>query len=147
MSGWILRIGIIAVIVIGAFIFRDRISGSANDLKVGDCFDEPVGETLIKDVQHHPCTDSHTSEVIFVGNMPGSNEAYPSEAQIDEYSITNCLPAYTAYTGKDIQTEADMDIGRFYPTADGWKDGDRGVTCYAIRTDGAATTTSVKKAP
>ena len=36
MQGWVIRIAIIAVIVIGGLIFRDRLSGSANDLKVGD---------------------------------------------------------------------------------------------------------------
>ncbi len=111
MRGWILRIGIIAVIVVGALIFRDRISGSAADLKVGDCFDEPTGTTLIKDVQHHPCTKAHTSEVIFVGIMPGSNDAYPAQAVFDDYTLSNCVPAYNAYTGSDFQADTEIDIG------------------------------------
>ena len=33
---------IIAVIAIGAFVLRDRLSSSPNELKVGDCFDSPT---------------------------------------------------------------------------------------------------------
>lgn len=114
---------------------------------MGNCFDEPVGTTLIKDVQHHPCNEAHTSEVIFVGSLTGSNDAYPANSVIDAFAETNCIPAYNAYTGRDFQNDAEINIAWFYPTTEGWKDGDRGVTCYAIRLDGTAMTTSVKKAP
>lgn len=147
MRGWVIRIAIIAVIAIGAFVLRDRLSGNAGSLEVGDCFDEPVGATLITDVQHHPCNEAHTSEVIFVGNMTGANETYPTDEVIDGYAEANCLPAYTTYTGRSFETDTEMNIAWFYPTTDGWKDGDRGVTCYAIRLDGTAISTSIKKAP
>ena len=35
-------------------------------------------------------------------------------------------------------------MGWFYPTTEGWNDGDREITCYAIRIDGATTTQSIK---
>jgi hypothetical protein len=146
VQGWAIRIAIIAVIAIGAFVLRDRLSGGADALEVGNCFDEPVGATTITEVQHHPCSESHTSEVIFVGKMTGSDDAYPADTDIDAYAETQCLPAYKAYTGKDFETDTEMDIAWFYPTPAGWKDGDRGVSCYAIRIDGAATTTSIKLA-
>jgi hypothetical protein len=63
MRNWIIRIAIIAVIAGGAYILRDRLTANAGDLKVGDCFDDPTGEQ-VKDVQHHPCTESHTAEVV-----------------------------------------------------------------------------------
>lgn len=147
MQGWVIRIGIIAVIAIGAFVLRDRLSSNAGDLQVGDCFDTPANATLVSDVQHHPCSESHTSEVFFVGNMTGSNDVYPTDAELDAHTLANCLPAYKSYTGRDFETDELMDIGRFYPTKDGWKGGDRGVTCYAIRIDGAAVTTSIKSVP
>jgi hypothetical protein len=147
MRGWIVRIAIIAVVVIGAFIFRDRISGNAGDLAVGDCFDEPAGLTEIKDVQHHPCTESHTSEVIFVGEMAGSRDAYPSNDDLRAFVESNCVPAFNTYTGRDFATDTELDIGTFVPTEDGWKGGDQEITCYAVRVDGAASTVSVKTAP
>ena len=110
MQGWVIRIGIIAVIAIGAFVLRDRLSGNAAQLEVGNCFDEPVGATLITDVQHHPCSEAHTSEVIFVGNMTGSDDTYPTDAAIDAYAESNCVPAYEAYTGRDFETDAEMNI-------------------------------------
>ena len=147
MRGWIFRIGIIAIIGIGALIFRDRLSSNAGELKVGDCFDDPAGVSVVTDVQHHPCTESHTAEVIFLGNLTGDDATYPSETAIDTYVEASCLPAWNAYTGKDFQTETVLGLGYYVPSDDGWKDGDRGVVCYTVREDGAAMTSSVKKTP
>lgn len=147
MRGWIFRIGIIAVIGIGALIFRDRMSSNASELKVGDCFDDPAGVTVITDVQHHPCTEAHTAEVVFLGSMTGDNATYPSSTVLDTYIETNCLPAWNAYTGKNFQTETVLGLGYYSPSDEGWKDGDRGIVCYAVREDGATMTTSVKKTP
>jgi hypothetical protein len=72
-SGWGIRLVVVGAIVVGGFLFRDRISGNAGDLQVGDCFDDP-GTSEISDVQHHPCTEAHTGEVIFIGNMSGTDE-------------------------------------------------------------------------
>ena len=78
LSGWGVRLGIVAVIIIGGFILRDRLSSSAGDLKVGDCFDEPASGAEISEVQHHPCAESHTAEVVFIGEMTGENSTYPT---------------------------------------------------------------------
>ena len=67
MGSWGVRIAIIAIIIVGGFVLRDRLSSSAGDLKVGDCFDEPATGGEISDVQHHPCTEAHTAEVVFIG--------------------------------------------------------------------------------
>jgi hypothetical protein len=64
MQGWIVRFALIGVVAVGALIFRDRLSGSAGELKVGDCFDVPAVQTNIRDVQHHPCNESHTGVVM-----------------------------------------------------------------------------------
>ena len=96
MNGWIFRIGIIVVIAAGAFLLRDRLSSNAGELKVGDCFDEPAGGGEIADVQHHPCTEAHTAEVVYLGKMTGDNDTYPSDEHDRGVSGTNCLPALTA---------------------------------------------------
>ena len=152
MQAWVLRIGIIAVIAIGAFVLRDRLSGAASDLQVGDCFDEPGGAaTTVKDVQHHPCTESHTAEVIFVGNHPAAKDtAIPSDADRTDYIAQVCVPAYQTYTGKPFDLSnpnPTYDIGWIYPTDDGWKDGDRGITCFVYRTDNGQMASSVRLAP
>lgn len=147
MRGWIFRIGIIAAVAFGALIFRDRLSSNAGELALGDCFDDPPGAVVITDVQHHPCTEAHTAEVIYVGTMTGDDATYPSDVAIETFVGSTCLPAWTAYTGKDYQTEVVLGLGYYTPSREGWKDGDRGIVCYATRDDGAAMTTSVKKAP
>jgi hypothetical protein len=147
MRGWIFRIGIIAVIAIGAFVFRDRLSGNAGELKVGDCFDDPAGVTEVTDVQHHPCTEAHNAEVIHIGDLPGDDATYASEATIDTFIESNCLTAWQAYTGKSYEEEVVLGLGYYIPSDEGWKEGDRQVICYAAREDGAPMTTSVKKAP
>lgn len=147
MSGWVVRIAIIALIAGGAFVFRDRIAGNAGDLAVGDCFDEPASQTEVTDVQHHPCTESHTSEVVFVGDVPGGNEAYPTEEQFLDFVRSQCVPAFNAYTGVDFDSDPTLEMGYFIPTADGWKSGDHEMICHGLRFDGAATTQSIKKAP
>jgi hypothetical protein len=147
MRGWVFRIGIIAVIAVGALIFRDRLSSNAGELKVGDCFDDPQGVTIVTDVQHHPCNEAHTAEVVYLGTLPGDNATYPTDAVIDVYVEASCLPAWTAYTGKDFQTETILGLGYYSPSSEGWSDGDRGIVCYAARNDGGPMLASVRKAP
>jgi hypothetical protein len=146
MGGWIVRIAIIGVIAVGALIFRDRLSGNAGELKVGDCFDDPSGD-VVTDVQHHPCTEAHTAEVIFVGDVAGDQATYPADAVVDDFVEARCLPAWTSYTGKDLLTETVLRLGYYVPSPEGWSDGDREVLCYAAREDGAAMSVSVKKGP
>jgi hypothetical protein len=144
MRGWAIRILIIALIAGGAYIFRDKLTGSAGSLKVGDCYDDPAAATEIKDVQHHPCNEAHTAEVVFVGKMTGDDAAYPADSVVETWVGANCVPAWNAYTGKDATTDSVLGLGFYQPTAAGWGKGDRDVICYAGRVDGAPITTSLK---
>ena len=149
MRTWGIRILIIAVIAVGAFVLRDRLTGNAGDLAVGDCFDRPTtaGET-IEDVQHHPCTEAHTAELIFLGNHPAAKDAPPpTEDELFSFVEASCLPAFNSYTGTDLIAEALFDIGFIYPLDEDWNKGDREISCYAYRLDEATMTTSIKKAP
>jgi hypothetical protein len=148
MRGWIFRIGIIVVIALGAYIFRDRLSGGAADLAVGDCFDVPTTNIDIKDVQHHPCTESHTGEVFVLVKHPAAKGAAPlSEAQLIDFLTSACAPAWTTYVGKETAAAGTLDFGAFYPVDKAWADGDRGVTCYTYRLDKKPMTSSVKTTP
>jgi hypothetical protein len=144
-SGLIIRVAIIAVVGIVLFVFRDRLSGGAGDLAVGDCFDDPGVVTEVQDVQHHPCNEPHTSEVLYVGDMP-SSDTYPSETQFRAAVQAACVPAFKTYTGLDFATDAIFDLGYFIPTTDGWGSGDRELICYAIRLDGAPVSQSLRVA-
>ena len=146
LSGWGVRLAIVAVIIVGGFVLRDRLSSSAGDLKVGDCFDEPASGGEISDVQHHPCTESHSAEVVFLGEMTGDNSTYPTDDQFDQYAATNCLPAFTAYTGRAVETETELTMSYYVPTKEGWGKGSRQEICYVLRVDNQPLTQSVKAA-
>lgn len=146
MRGIGVRIGIIAAIVIAGFVLKQFTSGNAGDLSVGDCFDEPAGATdTVKDVQHHPCTDAHLAEVIFVGDYSPATSTYPTDDEFNTFFAATCTPAFDQYTGLDFMNDTTYDMHAFSPTADGWSSGQHSVICYAVRLDNAKMTTSIKK--
>jgi hypothetical protein len=141
-----LRVGLLAAVGVGALIARPFLTGGAADLKLGECFDAPVAAETVEDVQHHPCTDAHTGEVVFVGNLPAAEGApYPDDVTLDQQIGTLCIPAFNEYTGLDFETDTTWTLGYFVPLEADWKNGDRGVSCYATRIDDAPTTGSIKK--
>lgn len=141
------RFGLIGIFVVGGFLFRDFLPGGADDLRVGDCFEEPVGVEVVDDVQHRPCGENHDSEVIFVSEHPAAKGAAPlSDAAFRDWIGANCLPAFASYTGVDLMSQEVLDLGYFVPTNEGWDDGDRTVICYAVRIDGTQMSQSVRTA-
>ena len=147
MNSILVRVGIIGAIVLGAFLLRPFIMGDASSLAVGDCFDPPttVSET-VEDVQHHPCTDPHGAEVVYVGKYEGGTSTYPTDDEFFAHISTVCPPAFNTYTGLDFETAQDLDMSAFTPTSEGWGKGDRKIICYAVRVDDAKMTQSIKKA-
>jgi hypothetical protein len=140
----LIRLLLVGAFLVGGFLFRDRISGSAGDLQVGDCFDVPMGDHDVSDVQHHPCSEPHTGEVVFVGTHPAPKGTAFTEMLLVEFAGSSCVPAFDAYIG--TTGSEDLDIGAFYPLSKDWDDGDREITCYAYRLDGAPMSGSLKVA-
>lgn len=141
------RLAVVGLFVVGGFFFRDRLSSNANDLRVGDCFEEPALAETVEDVQHQPCTEMHDSEVIYVGqHSAAKGAAVPSDDEYRNYVGAQCLPAFAAYTGLDLMSQEVLDIGYFVPADESWLDGDRKIICYAARIDGASMNQSVKTA-
>lgn len=139
------RLGIVGLIAVGGLLLRPLLAGNAGDLKVGECFDEPATLEAVEDVQHHPCTDPHTSEVFLVMDVPDA-ASYPTDAAFEGMVQASCVPAFDTYTGLDFATDPDWTIGYFVPTPESWSSGDRGLICYTIRIDGAPTSASLKAA-
>jgi hypothetical protein len=137
------RIIIVAVIAVGGLIFRDRLSGGAGDLKAGDCFDDKAG-TEIKDVQHHPCTEAHTAEVVLVTKHSAAKGAViPTSTELDAWATTTCVPAIISYVGAGADFDS-LNYGIFYPRDADWNKGERQMICYVIRLDEAPMTKSLK---
>jgi hypothetical protein len=143
--GNLIFIGILIVVGIGGFLFRDRLSGSAAELKVGDCFVvPPAEEQTVDDVQHHPCTDEHSGEVFFVGKSSAAKDAAFAREDLKAEVFAICDPAFVTYTGKDSNTDPVWSYGYFIPTSESWGDGERGISCYALKIDGSTSTGSIK---
>ena len=134
---------IAAVIAVGGFFLRDRISSDAGDLRVGDCFDVPTTMDVVDEVQHHPCNEVHTGEVVGVADYPASgSDPYPSDGAMTAFAEDLCVRTFRNYTGRDALTDPELTVGYLYPIPDGWAEGDHEITCYLARVDEGPMTSS-----
>ena len=113
---------------------------------MGDCFDVPTENVDVKDVQHHPCNESHTGEVFALVTHPAAKGTAPlTEDALIDYIASACGPTWVTYVGQEAAGSSVFDVGAFYPRDQDWNDGERSVTCYTYRVDGAAMSSSLKK--
>jgi hypothetical protein len=130
-----LRSLIVILVIVGGvalvgFVFRNRLTGNAGELQVGECFQVPDGDS-IGDVQHQPCNESHDGEVFLVSNYTGVGDTYPTPAQFDAWVGTECVDkAFPTYTGTAALDRDDIAIGYFYPLEENWGKGERQMICY-----------------
>jgi hypothetical protein len=145
-------VGIVLLLIVvvgvgGFFLFRDRLSGSASDLSVGDCIDEPTGTSDITDVQHQPCNEPHDGEVFAVLNHTAApGDVYPPTSEFQDLVSDECLPALEAYTARtyDEVYAAGLDVSFLYPSSSSWSENDREVSCFIVKTDESKITGSVR---
>ena len=139
---------VIGIVAVGGILFREHFSGAAADLRVGDCIELPAQAGEVSEVQHRPCPDQHDAEIYHVFDIPaiaaGGPRVYPTDDQFTEILTARCEPAFDSYTGLNFDTALDFDWGAFTPGVAGWDDGDREVTCYIVRVDGAKISGSMR---
>ena len=134
MRGLIATVVVVGVIAGAFFLFRDRLSGAADDLRVGDCFTEPAGET-VQDVQHQPCTETHDGEVYFIAECRPRVVPASCSGSTSGRRSTAWATAFESYVGSTAEERLDIDVGYFAPTREGWEGGDREMTCYLTPAD------------
>lgn len=132
-------------LIVLASVGCSLLGGNVASLAVGDCFDPP-NTVEVEDVKRHPCTDPHGGEVFFVTDYAPSEGPLPDEADFRDFLGDRCPAAFEAYTGIDWASDTTYDIGTLWPSQDSWNGGDREMTCYVVRVDGAALTQSLRKA-
>lgn len=141
---------VIGIAAVGGIIFREHVAGAAADLRVGDCIELPTHAGEVSEVQHRPCSDPHDAEVFHVFDIvaaaAGEPRAFPTDDQLNDIMAPQCTPAFNRYTGLDYDAALDFDWGAFTPGVAGWNDGDREVTCYILRVDGAKISGSMRAA-
>jgi hypothetical protein len=144
----IIGFGFVLLLVVAGvvgFLFRDKLSGSVENLQVGDCFEVPAGDT-VEDVQHRPCTEPHDGEVFVVRDYSGS-DTYPSTGDFDTWASEQCTGTdFEAYVGDTYDSRDDVGVGYLYPLEEGWGRGDREMTCYLSPTTGGTVSVSYRAA-
>ena len=135
---------VIAVIVVIAVAVRVLLPTDASSLQVGQCFDPPAAEGDVSGVDDGPCTDPHKAEVVFVGDYTPASDSYPISLGFNSFISSTCKPAFNSYTGLDFEADSTYALGWFTPTRDSWAKGNRTIICYAIRSDEAPMTKSIK---
>lgn len=147
----LIRLGALLVIAIaigvGFYLFQDRLSGAIQDLKVGDCIDQPVGAQTIFEVQRQPCNEPHDGEVFaVVTHTAAPGASYPPQMEFDDLAGDECVPQLEAYTGLDVIgfITRGYDFAYVVPTDESWREGARTVICMLNRTDGSKLTASLR---
>jgi hypothetical protein len=144
VTGLAVRLIVIGALVGGGILFRDRLTSGATDLKVGDCFDDTTSTTDVKEVQHHPCTENHTAEVVLTADYPAPKGApYPGRSGMSTYSDQTCTTAVISYVGMagDLDT---LSYGIYFPKEADWNSGDRWIICYVSTANGTPVSQSMR---
>ena len=117
------------------------------ELRAGDCFDLSSGDetaTDIDKVEAIPCNQAHENEVFVITNYVAS-EAYPGEFAIWDFADQFCVTAFDTFVSMAYEDSA-LDFGYFYPSEEGWADGDEAVACVLYNVDGAPMVGSMRGA-
>lgn len=105
---------------------------------VGDCFNE-TGEEFV-DIS---CDEPHQAEIYEVLDHPDAS-AYPGGQLIADWAEPQCYSRFESYTGIAYPDSA-LEFNYLFPTAQGWREGDREVICYLFDPSGDDLTAPIAK--
>lgn len=103
---------------------------NAFEIRVGDCFNDPMVEDgeLFVDIALVSCSKPHDEEAYFAVDMTESD--YPGDEAITDFAQKTCLPEFFNFIGADESYEGSLDFGYFFPSDGSWDEGDREILCY-----------------
>jgi Septum formation len=117
-----------------------------DQLEPGDCLQLPNINTIVNfpDVfTVVPCSQSHTGEVFFSGDIWPQSLAYPGDNEVNNQADARCARAFTAYDGIPPDQSA-YNYAYLTPGSTTWPSGDRSVQCIAFEPSGAPLYSSIK---
>jgi hypothetical protein len=117
-----------------------------DQLQPGDCVQVPNIDTIFNFPDLFtavPCTQSHTGEVFFSGDIWPQSLAYPGDNKVNNQADARCTRAFTAYDGISPDQSA-YDYVYLPPDSSGWASGDRSLQCIAYEPSGAPLYSSIK---
>lgn len=111
-------------------------------LRVGDCFNEPDGATVLV-VTGVPCADRHEGQVVAVADLSdGTTIEWPGETRLGERSRSLCLDAVGKVLNGNF-TDPMVGLSAYVPDKNSWESSDRRIVCILGRLDGSAMTGSL----
>lgn len=151
-------VALLAVAGVVAYVFsntakRDEATGQVTkegaltvfDLKEGDCFDNaPADDKEVETVKAVPCGQPHDAEVLALITMTTTSATYPGTDKVAAEVEQLCVDKVGDRLDRSKITDR-LDMLYFYPTAESWKQKDRGGTCVAAANDNGKLTEPVGK--
>ena len=78
------------------------------------------------------CKAEHGAEVTRVGSLDGLTAEYPIDRDLRRAALPGCRAALTAYLGSPDHDATRLRAHAFWPSRDGWAQGDRWVVCTVV---------------
>jgi hypothetical protein len=127
----------------GVITHRGHIN--AFSLRVGDCFDNPVGARAVNTVTAIPCDQRHNAQIYAKFKLTGSDFSYPGAAVVEHRARSGCN-ARIGSVNKSMTTTA-MTVRILLPEKTSWVAGQRTVSCMIVNPTATLTTSLLNSAP
>ena len=128
-------ISLVVMAVFGFGFVAAQLDGSEpiDELSVGDCFD-PGTATEVYTVPVVDCNELHEAELYGKVEIDALGAEFPGDDEIYQWVNSRCEDQFPDYVGEPY-TESRYWIEVFWPTEDGWDDGDRIGLCTVVLVD------------
>ena len=127
----------------GVITHRGHIN--AFSLRVGDCFDNPVGARAVNTVTAIPCDQPHNAQIYAKFKLTGSDFSYPGAAVVEQRARSGCN-ARIGTVNKSMTTSA-MTVRILLPEKIAWVAGQRTVSCMVVNPTETLTTSVLNSTP
>lgn len=128
-------ISLVVFAVFGVGFIAAQLDGTEpiDQLDVGDCFD--AGDAVeVYSVPVIDCSELHSSELYATVEVTGFDSAYPGDEVLYDWVNARCEEQFSAYVGEPYE-DSRYWIEVFFPTEDGWDEGDRNSLCTVVLLD------------
>jgi Domain of unknown function (DUF4190)/Septum formation len=127
----------------GVITHRGRMN--VFSLKIGDCFDNPVGAKTVHTVTAIPCDQPHNAQIYAKFKLSGSDLSYPGSAAVAQLARSGCN-ARIGSVNKSL-TNGAMSVRIFLPAEVAWITGQRTVSCMIVSPKADLTSSLLNSSP
>ena len=135
-TSWIKPVvSLVTLAIFGFGFIAAQLDGSEpiDQLAIGDCFD--AGDAAeVYSVPVVDCSELHSSELYGTVEITDFESPYPGEDALFDWVNARCEEQFSAYVGEPYE-DSRYWIEVYFPTEDGWDDGDRNSLCTVVLLD------------